>query len=292
MTGSIQFSKMTDIIKTLLSDNKHEQSQFLTLINGDDFMKQWMSEEVKTAVEALFLKPKAKTKAKKDPSKPKRARNAYIYFGMKIRAKVKDDNPDMNSKEITKELGRLWKECDDKSEYVEQAEQDKVRFEEEMKTHTTEGEETTKTDSKTSKDPSKPKGVRTAYNFFCKAMRPQVKEGNPGMNSKEITKELGRLWKECDDRTEYEALNTEDKERHAKEMEEYESMSDSDDESDDDSDDDSVEYTDEKDTELFEEFVKYQTEEGYKPQYDNDKRLRSLKKRWGKMTVVDKLTYE
>ena len=64
MTGSIQFSKMTDIIKTLLSDNKHEQSQFLTLINGDDFMKQWMSEEVKTAVEALFLKPKAKTKAK------------------------------------------------------------------------------------------------------------------------------------------------------------------------------------------------------------------------------------
>ena len=198
MTGPIQFSKMTDIIKTIFGDNT---------INYGDFEEQWLTDEVKSAVEALF-------KVTSTQPKPKRARNPYIYFGIQNRAKVKADNPNMDSKEVTAELGRLWKACSDRSEYEALSAQDKIRYEEEMKTYTPpEGE--------SKKDTSKPKGAKNPYIYFCMELRPQVKQKNPDMSTKEITAELGRLWGACDDKSKYEALSAEDKKRYNTEMKDY-----------------------------------------------------------------------
>ena len=44
-------------------------------------------------------KPKAK-KAKKDPNAPKRPLNAYMLYSNSMRAKVKEENPDMSIGDI------------------------------------------------------------------------------------------------------------------------------------------------------------------------------------------------
>ena len=195
---AMQFSKMTDIIKTIFGDNT---------INYGEFEELWLTDEFKSTVEALF-------KPTSTQPKPKRARNPYIYFGMKNRARVKAENSDMNSKEITSELGRLWKACTDRSEYDELSAQDKIRYEQEMKTYTPpEGE--------SKKDPNKPKGAKNPYIYFCVEMRPQVKQENPLMATNEITAELGRLWGECEDKSTYKALYERDKERYISDMRDY-----------------------------------------------------------------------
>lgn len=49
-----------------------------------------------------------KTKAKKDPKAPKRARSAYIIFATEEGKKVREANPEMSASEVLKELGRRW----------------------------------------------------------------------------------------------------------------------------------------------------------------------------------------
>jgi hypothetical protein len=79
-------------------------------------------------------KPK-KTKKDRKPG-PKKARSAYIFFCVDKRADVKAANDDMNTKDITSELGRLWREDykDDakkSKKWVTMAKNDKERFEKE-----------------------------------------------------------------------------------------------------------------------------------------------------------------
>lgn len=66
---------------------------------------------------------------------PKRPLSGYMYFCKDARADVKTDNPEMSPKDITKELGRLWKELSDeeKAPYEESASSDKTRFTREKK---------------------------------------------------------------------------------------------------------------------------------------------------------------
>jgi len=72
-------------------------------------------------------------KAKKDPSKPKRAATPYIAFVTQQRPQVQRDNPQMKPTDMMKELGRRWKNFSDsdKAPYVSLASKDKARWEEE-----------------------------------------------------------------------------------------------------------------------------------------------------------------
>tara|TARA_Y100000385_G_scaffold171077_1_gene177231 strand:+ start:3080 stop:3898 length:819 start_codon:yes stop_codon:yes gene_type:complete len=77
------------------------------------------------------------TKAKKDPNKPKWC-NAYMHFTMDQRSTVKEENPDMSNTEVTKELGRMWREdmsTEDKEPYVQAAADDKRRYDLEMQSY-------------------------------------------------------------------------------------------------------------------------------------------------------------
>ena len=51
-------------------------------------------------------------KAAKVPAeeKPKKGPNSFLLWSKENRAEVKADNPDMTGREVTKELGRIWKE--------------------------------------------------------------------------------------------------------------------------------------------------------------------------------------
>ena len=75
-------------------------------------------------------KKKAK-KAKKDPNAPKGPRNAFVYYCMENRAKVKVAMPELTtSGEIMKQLGTQWKglSAGERVGYEAMAVADKVRY--------------------------------------------------------------------------------------------------------------------------------------------------------------------
>lgn len=149
-------------------------------------------------------------KLKKDSDQPKRGRSSYIFFCKDARKKVHDMHDDWKATDITVEIGRMWREdmTDElKSPYVEQATADKERYIEEMKDYTPSAERIAEvaahaSDSYGGSDKIRrkrnpgPKRACSAYIFFCKALRREVKENNEDMNAKEVTSELGRLWRE------------------------------------------------------------------------------------------------
>lgn len=66
--------------------------------------------------------------------KPKGAKNAYIYFCMENRQNVKNSNPKLDNKNITKLLSNMWKNLTshERVSYQAKADQDKIRFNNEM----------------------------------------------------------------------------------------------------------------------------------------------------------------
>ena len=151
------------------------------------------------------VRKKTSSKKTKDPAAPKKNRSAYIFFCMTTRSSVKTENPDFKTTEITAELGRRWKNMsdDEKQPFTKQSAEDKKRYEAEMKDYTPSPEWQASQDSdsgddkkKTKKKKTGPKRALSAYMFFCMEKRPEVKDNNTDMTTKEITAELGRMWRE------------------------------------------------------------------------------------------------
>ena len=76
----------------------------------------------------------------------------------------------------------------------------------------------------TKKDPSKPKGARSSYIFFCMKTRNEIAAKNPDWTGKAIIKELGRLWKNDlnnQDKQPFITAAAKDRARYDQEMESY-----------------------------------------------------------------------
>ena len=200
----------------------------------------WNSQENIEAFNIIAVKRGSSDKIK-DPNKPKRGKSAYIFFCAKKREEAKANLGDgAKATEVTSELGRMWnalKASDKKSDkkllasLEAEAAEDKARYNEAMEDYVAPSEEElaaivpAKKARKTSdKDPNAPKKGRSAYIFFCAAMRPQVKEdlGEEGKSS--IMAELGKRWKELkddDDRSDelakYTKMAADDKARYEEE---------------------------------------------------------------------------
>jgi hypothetical protein len=81
---------------------------------------------------------------------------------------------------------------------------------------------------KAKKDPAVPKKASSAYIYFCKDKRPEVKEalieeGNEKPSLGDVAKKLGDMWKKVGPKTKakYEAMAAKDKARYEAEMAEY-----------------------------------------------------------------------
>ncbi|KAF7731699.1 Non-histone chromosomal protein 6 [Apophysomyces ossiformis] len=74
-----------------------------------------------------------KSRPKKESGGPKRGLSAYMFFSQEKRQEVKDENPEATFGQIGKILGEKWKGMTDeqKKPYVEKAEADKKRYEDE-----------------------------------------------------------------------------------------------------------------------------------------------------------------
>jgi hypothetical protein len=140
---------------------------------------------------AKFNQEKKEKKEKKDPNAPKRTKSSYLFFCAEKRSEVKESNPNMGPMDVTRELGKLWRELsdEDKEQYKELSVSDNERYLSEKNNYSS--------SSESNKDV--PKRSKSAYLFFCAEKRPEVKESNPNMGPMDVTRELGRLWKELSD---------------------------------------------------------------------------------------------
>ncbi len=202
---------LTKILTGALKGKYAEKA--LAALQTDEAQAQ-LTEVIKTNMPTKVIRAAGKAggrRRKKDPAAPKRGCSSYIFFCKDKRTEVKEANPDMKGTEVTKELGRIWREetsDKQKKKYSKQATADKERYLEEMKDYTPSAEWLTeaeasasdseggKTKRKKSKRKPGPKRARSAYIFFCTEMRSKVKEDNDDMDAKEVTAELGRLWRE------------------------------------------------------------------------------------------------
>ena len=223
LTGVLK-SKYAEKAITALSDEKAQES--LIHIIQDNMPTKVINKSSKTGGK----------RRKKDPTAPKKNSSAYIFFCKKTRADVKASHPDMKGTDVTKELGRIWREDlddEDKVEFIEQATEDKTRYDEEMKDYTPSAEWISQSESSSEDDGGKkkknnrksgPKRAIPAFMFFCKAKREEVKSNNQDMDAKDVTRELGRIWREDisdDEKKPFTTLAENDKIRYIKEKEEW-----------------------------------------------------------------------
>eukprot|EP00475_Leptophrys_vorax_P045026 TRINITY_DN9236_c0_g1_i2.p2 TRINITY_DN9236_c0_g1~~TRINITY_DN9236_c0_g1_i2.p2 ORF type:complete len:136 (-),score=13.13 TRINITY_DN9236_c0_g1_i2:59-466(-) len=82
-------------------------------------------------------KPAAKEKKAKDPSAPKRAKSAYIYFSVHERPRVVADQPDIAFAQVGKVLGERWQSltAGEKAPYEEASKKDQQRYLKEMEAY-------------------------------------------------------------------------------------------------------------------------------------------------------------
>ena len=82
------------------------------------------------AAEGGDKKDKKTKKAKKDPNAPKRAMSSFMFYYNEVRGHVSSQNPSMKLTDVSKEIGRRWKEMDssEKLKYETLAADDKERY--------------------------------------------------------------------------------------------------------------------------------------------------------------------
>lgn len=152
---------------------------------------------------AASTKPKKKKKQKKkrDPLKPKRARSAYTFFVAEMRPEIKKREPEMPFAEVGKALGAAWKVCTHKEHYNKLAAADKRRAEREREQY----------------EKNKPKRAISAYMFFVKENRAEIQKRMPQLKFAEIGRLLGQAWRDLPDKSRYEMMAEQDKERAQRE---------------------------------------------------------------------------
>jgi hypothetical protein len=163
-----------------------------------------------------------KQKTARSPDHPKQPSNAYIFFTKAVRQSVVGANPGLSNTEIVSLMAKMWKETadEDRTEYNDLAAEDKERYESEMKVFEAEHPDQARAKS----SPGKPTKA-TAYHKYCEENRDTVKEENPELDGKAITKLLAEQWEEVkkdeNELTKYQALADEANEGFEERVTEY-----------------------------------------------------------------------
>ena len=121
-------------------------------------------------------------------------------------------------------MSAQYKALSDKElkKWTKKAEQDKIRYQEEMKDYVPMEEEGGRK-KKAKKDPNAPKRNMSAYFLYSMHARPQVKEDNPEATFGEIARLISAQFKKLNDKEKkkWEKKAAEDKARYQREMAEY-----------------------------------------------------------------------
>lgn len=220
--------EMNKFVLTFISHHGKDRADKLT--------KRWheSQDELSTLVSTFMPKPNTKRDVKpKDKNAPKAPLSAYMCFAKATRDEYKEAGH--AGKEIMVQQGAAWKTMSDKEKkkYAKQAEADKERYEAEKANYKPDPEfvellakyeaEHVKVSKRAPRDPDAPKGARSAYMFYSKAKRDQIKAENPDAKASEISKLVSAGWKELSERkkSRYVEEAKADTERYNNEMSNY-----------------------------------------------------------------------
>lgn len=165
-------------------------------------------------------------------NKIKGAMTAYACFVKTCREEHKKLHPDENVQfgEFAAQCSQRWKTMSEKEKekFQEMASDDRERFQEQMKDlgpNAITPRRRRRRGSKKERDPNKPKRALSAFFYYAKDERPNVRSINPDFSVGEVAKELGRKWNELteEQKSPYEKSAEEDRARYDKEMKVYRS---------------------------------------------------------------------
>jgi hypothetical protein len=137
--------------------------------------------------------------------KPKKNKTAYMLYILENRKKYKEENPDLNQKDISKYCLNKWREIiNSKSQqdinYIKiltnKANKDKIRYNKEMELYLTNNN--ILKPIKKVKDPNYPKKPKNAYQIYLHAQYYNIKFKNPRLNTKEINLIIKNNWDKLD----------------------------------------------------------------------------------------------
>lgn len=175
--------------------------------------------------------PRGRPKGSGAVEKPRGRMTAYAFFVQTCREEHKKLHPDENVQfaEFSRQCSERWKTMSDKEKkkFHELAEDDKKRYDEEMKDFVPTGGGGRRgrrvRGARKPKDPNKPKRALSAFFYYANEERPRVRAANPDFSVGEVAKELGRQWNELgeDEKSRFEKLAEEDRARYDREMTAY-----------------------------------------------------------------------
>jgi len=181
--------------------------------------------EEESEVEEEIVPKRRKQKKWKDPSKPKRAMSAFFCYSQAERPNVKINHPEASFGDVARLLSKQYKALTEKEmkKWVKKAEQDKCRYQEEMKHYVPMEDPTGGKRKKAKKDPNAPKRNMSAYFLFSVHIRPTVKEENPEAAFGDIARIISAQYKalKTDERANWDAKAATDKVRYQQAMEAY-----------------------------------------------------------------------
>jgi type IV secretory pathway VirB10-like protein len=103
------FNAINDAVVNTILASIESLKEFLTKKFEDTDLEEIMS-AIDEFTNEMPKPKKVKVTKKKDPNAPKKEPTAYILFTKENRPSVKEANPDLEAKEITKLLSQMWKE--------------------------------------------------------------------------------------------------------------------------------------------------------------------------------------
>jgi hypothetical protein len=77
-----------------------------------------------------FLGDQLKIKKQRDPLMPKRPKSSFLYFCETHRNDIRKEHPAYKMGDVMKELGKMWRECEDKEQYNKMSSDAKTDYEE------------------------------------------------------------------------------------------------------------------------------------------------------------------
>jgi hypothetical protein len=152
----------------------------------------------------------------------KKPHSKFYFFGQEERPKIKAENPEMPTKEVTKELSKRWNEVEDMSHWEYLVQKDILRFEEQMKAAKLTYEDFNMKKKKLV-DPNMPKRPVNGYFLFASEQRGNIKQTHPNANIKEVRAMLADNWKKLsdDEKKKYNDKANEAREEYLKQKKEY-----------------------------------------------------------------------
>eukprot|EP01089_Gocevia_fonbrunei_P009444 TRINITY_DN2174_c0_g1_i1.p3 TRINITY_DN2174_c0_g1~~TRINITY_DN2174_c0_g1_i1.p3 ORF type:complete len:161 (+),score=42.63 TRINITY_DN2174_c0_g1_i1:276-758(+) len=111
----------------------------------------------RTTSKSKSKKPTKKRKVtKKKEGQPKRPLSGYLFFCQKHRAEIKDKYPNLKLTDVSKKLGKLWGKAGkkEKEEMQKLADNDKVRYEKQMKKWNAKQQSSSESEEESSSDSS------------------------------------------------------------------------------------------------------------------------------------------